>query len=225
MAPVPDITIQIAYDQQIVAEGIAAVLAKDKRFLFTGMEQIDYTRIANEKLAADFLVFEFCDISICQIDYIQHIRNYNPQLKILVVTSPLLRKTMLKLMYLINGLVIRSCSAIKIIRAIYEIEETGKYLSPKAVRALFEEEANGDMVKNDLTPREKEILSSWLTCHDVTEISEKLHISTTTVRTHLRNIREKFGCANQIRMMAYACKENLLSETFKPICPNCRYHN
>ena len=222
MSPSNTIRILISYDQQIVAEGIGAVLSKEKRVDICGLKPNKRDQLTNGDLTIDFWILEFCNVSACQMEHIRQIRHANPGLKLLVVTSPLLRSAMVDLMQLVHGLVIRSCSSDKLLTAIYEIEETGKYLSPKAVRALFEENGDGSLVKNDLTSREKEILSAWLTCRDNAEISDRLNISGTTVRTHLKNIREKFGCANQIQMMTYACKENLLPKNFKPICPNCR---
>ncbi|WP_372774630.1 response regulator transcription factor [Mangrovibacterium sp.] len=65
-------------------------------------------------------------------------------------------------------------------------------------------------------------MSLWVNSDSNIQIAEKLNISQTTVRTHLKNIHEKFGAGSQIQMMTYACKENLLNGQFSPVCPNCR---
>ncbi|WP_081804896.1 helix-turn-helix transcriptional regulator [Draconibacterium orientale] len=48
-------------------------------------------------------------------------------------------------------------------------------------------------------------------------------MSESTVRTHLKNIRQKLGSINYLQIMIYACQHNLISDNHKPICPNCRF--
>ncbi len=217
------LNILLAFDQALVAEGVVAVLSAHKEFRLINKfpNRLDLPDSIS-KFNADLLILELCEITDQRFIYIKRIKAQNPKLKILVISGPVPRKVLDVLMHSINGFLIRTCSTEKIILAIRELAETGKYLCPKSIQILFEEDVSRDLFDVVLTSREKEVLALWLTSKDSHEISERLNICGTTVRTHLKNIREKFGPVNQIEMLIYACREKLLTDQFQPICPNCR---
>jgi DNA-binding CsgD family transcriptional regulator len=49
----------------------------------------------------------------------------------------------------------------------------------------------------DLAPREKEVLLAWLLHDNKDDVARELEISTTTVRTHLQRIRDKYAAAGR----------------------------
>jgi DNA-binding CsgD family transcriptional regulator len=49
----------------------------------------------------------------------------------------------------------------------------------------------------DLAPREKEVLLAWLLNDNKDDVARELKISTTTVRTHLQRIRDKYAAAGR----------------------------
>jgi DNA-binding CsgD family transcriptional regulator len=51
--------------------------------------------------------------------------------------------------------------------------------------------------KPDLAPREKEVLLAWILSDNKTGVADQLHISPTTVRTHLERIREKYAAVGR----------------------------
>lgn len=221
---IPSISnILLSYDQALIAEGIQAVLSGFKTMRIVG--KLPNRRDLPASVAsfkADLLIVELCEITDQRFFYLKRMKELNPKLKILVISGPVPRKVLDVLMHVINGFLIRNCSSEKVIQAIQELNETGKYLCPKSIQILFEEDSSKNLFDVSLTVREKEILALWLTTKDNREISERLNICCTTVRTHLKNIRDKFGPVNQLEMLVYACRENLLNDQFKPICPNCR---
>jgi DNA-binding CsgD family transcriptional regulator len=61
-----------------------------------------------------------------------------------------------------------------------------------------------------LSTREKEILSLLLQGKNSEQIAKELFISSLTVNTHRKNIREKTGCSNTITMLAKAVEKGWL---------------
>ena len=49
----------------------------------------------------------------------------------------------------------------------------------------------------DLAPREKEVLLAWLLNDNKDDVARELEISTTTVRTHLQRIRDKYAAVGR----------------------------
>jgi DNA-binding NarL/FixJ family response regulator len=55
------------------------------------------------------------------------------------------------------------------------------------------EPADRRRIRPDLAPRETEVLLAWILCDNKDDVATQLQISTTTVRTHLQRIREKYA--------------------------------
>ena len=84
--------------------------------------------------------------------------------------------------------------------------EPGSYLTAKVQRLLDE---NAFLRSNaaafaSLTGRERQILSFLARSHSSAEIAKSLFISTQTVITHRRNLRQKLGAATSFELGQYA---------------------
>lgn len=216
-------TILLAFDQKLVADCLKSYLSHHKNLQVVGEVKNDNVPFKSiQELNPDIIIFEFMLWSIKYIDYMSKLNLQFPNTKILIISELISQELMVKIMPYINGYVVKTCSAEKVIIAIQEINSAGKYLCPKAVDRFFScgENGNGD---SKLTGREKQILSSWIEEETSHEVANALNISESTVRTHIRNIREKLGNVNRLQLMIYACKHNLLGRKHKPICPNCRF--
>ncbi|WP_372648859.1 response regulator transcription factor [Draconibacterium sp.] len=215
--------ILIAYDQKLVAECIKTYLLENQYAQIVGIvNNADNPFKLISELKPDLVILEFKLWSIEFIDYASNLNMNFPHLKILVISELISQELMVKIMPFINGYIVKSCSAEKIIRAIQEIYTSGKYLCPKAIDKFFSCK-NGEEYESKLTSREKQILGTWITEETYNAVANTLNISESTVRTHLKNIREKLGSLNHLQMMIYACQHNLISDKHKPICPNCRF--
>lgn len=217
------INICISYDQRLMAEGLASVLDNVKNIqvlevipnrLAPLLERIRITK-------PELIITELSYISPQGIELIRRICKATPQLKILIVSGLVCHNFLETLMHLANGYLLRTCSTHKLILAIHEIMDSGKYLCPKLINTLMENDQQ-DKIYQALTAREKEILSCWVKSENTLQIADTLNISTPTVRTHLKNIRAKFGSSNPVKMMIHACKENMLNGDYQPLCPYCK---
>ncbi len=216
------IRVLISFNQQLVADGLSAILSKSKGFHLCG--QLKHKTFPLNKLSeygADVLILELCDMSVKNIEFVKQVHQSNPELKLLVISCPISHTFLEEIMHFTNGYLLRTCSSEKLYQAINEICESGKYLCPQLIDTLLKDD-HKDLVEIELTARENEVLALWFILNSNVEIADQLNISNATVRSHIKNIRQKFGNASQLQMMIYACQENILPGKFTPMCPNCR---
>ena len=62
-----------------------------------------------------------------------------------------------------------------------------------------------------LAPRERQILQLLAEGHTSSEIARKLHLATTTVESHRRNIMKKLDLHSVAELTKYAIREGLTS--------------
>lgn len=215
------IKVLIAYDQGLLAEGLEAMFArrKDIQVLAT----FENGNSMNNKISefqADILIVELTNWLAQHFEYIRLIHNTFPNLKMLIISELISHSQLEAIMPHIHGYILRTCSSEKIFFAIHEIFGSGKYLCSKAINVYFGDKKNHE-VEFELTEREKEILTGWLTTKDNNELAIQLNISQSTVRSHLKNVRHKLGNVNHSQLMNFACRENIINGKFKPLCRNC----
>jgi two-component system nitrate/nitrite response regulator NarL len=68
-------------------------------------------------------------------------------------------------------------------------------------------------VKDELTPREVEILELVVAGASNKEITEALCITENTVKTHMSNILEKLHLQNRVQAAVYAVRQGLVEDT------------
>ena len=55
--------------------------------------------------------------------------------------------------------------------------------------------------KHDLSPRETEVFALWITGHGVHDIAQKLCMSESTAKTHVRHIYDKCGVYGKAKLL------------------------
>lgn len=71
--------------------------------------------------------------------------------------------------------------------------------------------SNRKLLSRILSPREKEILDLLAKGHNAEKISEMLHLSFNTVRTHRKNMLKKTDCSNTTELVVRGMMEGLIS--------------
>lgn len=94
-------------------------------------------------------------------------------------------------------------------------------LTPDARRRLREIRSETELLlklaehsghDDDLTARQKEILSLCAEGATTREIAARLHISEATLKTHLQGIYRKFGVSNRVQALARARNMGLIND-------------
>ena len=66
------------------------------------------------------------------------------------------------------------------------------------------------MKKNELTPRELEVLNLLIYGYNNKKIAEKLCVSRHTAKAHIASIYEKLNVSNRVQATVKCLKENLI---------------
>lgn len=120
----------------------------------------------------------------------------------------------------IKGFVLKSSGISELQKAINEVTKGGSFFSNELLYKLVanlnpkagKDDTNGQ-ASDKLSKREIEVLKEIAQGLTNEDISDKLNISTTTVRTHRANLLSKTNCNNTASLVMYAIKNKLIELT------------
>ena len=114
-----------------------------------------------------------------------------------------------------RGYVLKTMASAQLICAIEEVL-SGKIYLPSALSLRFfeyfqksvreEEETTNEELLSSLTQREEEVLDLLTQGYGYNEVSSKLYISNTTVKTHVNNIFQKLQVKDRTQAVLYAIR-------------------
>jgi two-component system, NarL family, response regulator LiaR len=107
------------------------------------------------------------------------------------------------------GYVLKVTRAQDLIDAIYRAARGQRAIDPIAADALLDDMQQGSL--SDLTPRELEVLREVALGRSNTQISERLHISEATVRSHIANLTSKLNLRDRTHATTFALKRGLVT--------------
>lgn len=111
-----------------------------------------------------------------------------------------------------SGYLLKKHISTKLFSAIEEVLEGGAPMSPSIARMVLTSLKKSNVVENpyQLTPKEKEVLTSLSKGNSYKLIGSEFQISIDTVRTHIRKIYEKLQVHSQTEAVAKAINEKLV---------------
>lgn len=100
-----------------------------------------------------------------------------------------------------------------LIEGIHAAGSARPYLGPRMARALLNDRVSG---RTKLSEREKEVLRAWFQTESKELVAQRLHIASTTVRTHLQRARAKYALGGRpaptkSALLARAIEDGILS--------------
>lgn len=191
----------------MVRDGLAALFAEYDDieiadFAKDGLETIALCR----KLRPDLLTLDVGLPLANGAEVFAEVQRWSPETRVVVFTgftSPNMLADWVAAG--VEGLFLKTCGEDELRRGIKHVLEGGKYISRDVV-ALLENEG----ARADLTPREREVLSSIAAGLTTTQIGERLFISPKTVEKHRASLFEKFGVSSAAALVAAAFKGGYL---------------
>ncbi len=98
----------------------------------------------------------------------------------------------------------KSQAAAEVVDAIRTVFAGGTLFTPRTIATLLNRRRAMDTRLESLTPREKEVLRLMAEGISSRDIGARLHISYTTVRTHIRSLGSKLGVHSKLEAIVKA---------------------
>ena len=187
------IRVLIVDDHTVVRDGLNALLSVEPGIIVVGSaaDGIEAVKLAGE-LEPDIILLDLVMPKMDGVQAINEIKNNNPEIKILVLTSFAENHQVYSAIKSgAIGYLMKDSSADDLINAIRDTYENKPVLQPEIARKLMHDiqgQESRKPLKNTLTDREIEILRQVALGKTNQEIADELVVSERTVRTHITNI-------------------------------------
>src|SRR5438132_9483875 len=97
-----------------------------------------------------------------------------------------------------------SSPAIEVILAVRKVAQGISLITPSMIAGLVSRGHDREHMRDSLSPRERELLQLMADGTSTRQIAQRLGISYSTVRTHIRSISEKLGTKSKVNMAVTA---------------------
>lgn len=211
----PAIRVLLVEDHAVVRKGLRALLATPRFRIDVVGEAADGVEAVAlaQQLQPDVIVMDLEMPRMGGVAAIKSIKGENPQARVLVLTSFGEAERALEAVRAgAVGFLHKDSSPDDLVNAIRSVYHGQLSLPGNLASALWgEEKASAAADGVALTEREHEILGGIVRGLSNKEIARELHISSNTVRSHIRSILSKFGVANRTQAAMYAIENDLIS--------------
>jgi DNA-binding NarL/FixJ family response regulator len=121
------------------------------------------------------------------------------------------------------GFLAKDMSPERLLDAIRRAHAGETPFTPRVLRRLVDKAVSGQNERKrpsapatpevDLTTREREVVEQVGAGLSNAEISERLHMGVTTVKTHIASLMAKTGCANRVQLAVFAAQAGMVPAT------------
>jgi DNA-binding NarL/FixJ family response regulator len=110
-----------------------------------------------------------------------------------------------------SGYLHKSMAAADLIRAIRQVADGASLISPSMIAELVSHGRDREHLRDSLSPREREVLQHMADGIPTRQIAQKLGVSYSTVRTHIRSISTKLGARSMLSAVVTARELELVN--------------
>lgn len=211
------IKVIIVEDNDTIREGLSALINGTENYKCVGAFEDCETFLKNfTRLQADVILMDIGLPGISGIEGIKKARAIDPGANILMLTIYEDNNMIFDALCAgACGYLVKKTPPIKLLEAISEAHEGGSPMSSNIARkviTVFTQSFNKPALssEDDLTNREKEVLSGLAEGNNYQEIADALFISIDTVRHHIRNIYRKLHVHSQSEAVAKALRKGII---------------
>ena len=196
----------IVEDHQVVADGLAALINDQADMTVVGIAGSVADSISRAtELQPDIVLMDFRLGDGTGADAGMAIRQVRPETKIIFLTredGDAVRFAALEAGA--SAFIHKSRAAQDVVEAIRVVAGGGSLFTPRAIATLLNRHRDAESQLERLTPREKEVLRLMAEGTSSRDIADKLGISYTTVRTHIRSLGSKLGVHSKLEAIVKA---------------------
>lgn len=219
--PIDEITVALIEDNRLVREGLTSLLnrAPDMRVLPEGLEEGAFPKgTVHPRVILLDPGLEGEDSG----EVAQRLREDFPDAGIIVMDICPSEAEVIEFVGMgVSGFVMKDATLDELLSTIRAVASGTDVLPPPLVTTLFAEIANEVVATNGvpavydsvrLTPREREVIDLIAEGKSNKAIGKELHISTHTVKSHLRNIMEKLNLHSRLQIAVYVHEQEQQAE-------------
>ncbi|HEY1420060.1 MAG TPA: response regulator transcription factor [Candidatus Dormibacteraeota bacterium] len=206
MSDAPKARVLIVEDHQVVAEGLAALISDQEDMTVVGTAgSVAESLVRAAELTPDIVLMDFRLGDGTGADAGTQIRQIRPEVKLIFLTredGDAVRFAALEAGA--SAFIHKSRAAQEVVEAIRVVAGGGTLFTPRAIATLLNKRREVETQLERLTLREKEVLRLMAEGISSRDIAEKLGISYTTVRTHIRSLGSKLGVHSKLEAIVKA---------------------
>lgn len=206
------VRILIAEDQQLVRQGLVALLAVDDVTIVGEAEDGKGAVAMALTLLPDVVLMDLSMPELDGVEATRRIKRQTPQVKVLVLTiANCERRVAEALAAGADGYALKKLGHGELMAAITAVCAGKTYLGPGLSEELVKEYLDGgDNSSASLTARERQVLQLIARGQKNREIADELGIAIKTVETHRTKIMQKLDLHNSAELAAYAIRRGLI---------------
>lgn len=211
------IRVMLADDHKILREALRMVLDReaDISVVAEAEDGVEALRLAAEMLP-QLVVMDIGMPGMGGIEATTRLHSQHAEIKVLALSTFFDRHIVLQMLDAgANGYVAKSAGADELLRGIRAVMAGKTYLSPEiaavVVDTMRNRKAGAEEATESLGRREREVLVLLADGMTSAEIGTKLHIATSTVDVHRRNIMRKLDLHSVAELTKYAVRKGMVS--------------
>ncbi|HSV27939.1 MAG TPA: response regulator transcription factor [Candidatus Omnitrophota bacterium] len=206
------IRILIAEDQQLVRQGLAALLKTGDIEIVGEAEDGEAAIEMTRALKPEIVLMDLSMPTLDGVEATRRIKRASPQVRVLILTvANCERRVAEALAAGADGYALKKLGHDELMAAINAVRSGKTYLGPGLNEEMVREHLDGgDATMAALTGREREVLRLIAQGLKNREIAETLSIAIKTVETHRTKIMQKLDLHNSAELATYAIRRGLI---------------
>ncbi len=212
------IRILLVDDHQMMRDGLRSILDLEDDLDVVGEAGNGYEALEMARTRRpDVIVMDIGMKDLNGIEATRQIMAQNPRAKVVALSTYSNEPYVISMLEAgASGYVLKDAAVDEMRRAIRVVADGSHYLSPEIAGTVVTSRLRGPAQEGAsasaaLAPRERQILQLLAEGHTSSEIARQLHIATTTVDSHRRNIMKKLDLHSVAELTKYAIREGLTS--------------
>ena len=212
------IRILLVDDHRMMRDGLRSILDLEDDLDVVGEASDGYEALEMARaLRPDVIVMDIGMKGLNGIEATRQIRAGNPRARVVALSTHSSEPYLTSMLEAgASGYVLKDAAVDELRRAIRVVADGHHFLSPEVAGSVVASHLRNSpnalaSASAALAPREREILQLLAEGHTSAEIASRLHIATTTVESHRRNIMRKLDLHSVAELTKYAIREGLTS--------------
>ncbi len=215
------IKVMVVDDHALFRSGLVRILKANEEVEIVGESSDGYEALTvSEEAKPDIILMDLNMKNMDGLEATRKIKELQPEVKIIILTVMEEKKYFLSAIQAgADGYILKNIEPEELYAFLKAVIRGETPVSGKIAKELFFNHNHGELEageqhtdENELTPREKMVVNLLGDGLTNKKIAEKLCISESTVKVHLRHIMEKLELKNRIEIAVYSTRQqnNLL---------------